>query len=112
MALKVRPSPNSAGLPKHGRGLPDRRGHAGSTVLGQFSSNGETAIKKLQGTHFKELLPWLSASMPVVSHSAPGGTVQQNEPNFRVKRCMDYLIVSKPPPLKAFHHGRTYDGNQ
>jgi uncharacterized protein YegL len=51
-------------------------GHAGSGVLGQFSSNGEAAVKQLQGLHFKELFLWLSASMRVVSHSAPGGTVQ------------------------------------
>lgn len=49
---------------------------AAAETLAQFSSKGMAAVKRLDGLHFKELFLWLSASMKVVSHSTPGGTVQ------------------------------------
>ena len=49
---------------------------ADTKTLGQFSSKGLAAVKQLDGLRFRELFLWLSASMKVVSHSAPGGKVQ------------------------------------
>ena len=46
------------------------------SALGQFSSKGEAAVKRLDGLRFRELFLWLSASMKVVSQSRPGGQVQ------------------------------------
>jgi uncharacterized protein YegL len=45
-------------------------------ALGQFSSKGEAAVKRLSGLKFQELFLWLSASMKVVSQSRPGGQAQ------------------------------------
>lgn len=44
--------------------------------MGEFSSKGEVAVKRLDGLRFKELFLWLSASMKVVSQSRPGGQAQ------------------------------------
>jgi uncharacterized protein YegL len=49
---------------------------ADAAVLGQFSSKGEAAVKRLNGLRFQELFLWLSASMKVVSQAKPGGQVQ------------------------------------
>jgi uncharacterized protein YegL len=51
-------------------------GSAHADVMGQFSSKGAAAVKRLDGLKFKELFLWLSASMKVVSQSRPGGQVQ------------------------------------
>lgn len=45
-------------------------------LLGQFSSKGAAAVKRLDGLKFQELFLWLSASMKVVSQSRPGGQAQ------------------------------------
>lgn len=49
---------------------------AQSDVLGEFSSKGAAAVKKLDGLKFQELFLWLSASMKVVSQARPGGQAQ------------------------------------
>ena len=49
---------------------------ADTAALGQFSSRGEAAVKRLDGLRFQELFLWLSASIKVVSQSRPGGQVQ------------------------------------
>jgi uncharacterized protein YegL len=49
---------------------------AAAETLAQFTHKGVGAVKRLDGLRFKELFLWLSASMKVVSHSTPGGTVQ------------------------------------
>jgi uncharacterized protein YegL len=49
---------------------------ANADTLGQFSSKGAAAVKRLDGLKFQELFLWLSASMKVVSQSKPGGQVQ------------------------------------
>lgn len=49
---------------------------ADTQVMGQFSRNGQRAVKSLQGLQFRELFLWLSASMQVVSQSVPGGQAQ------------------------------------
>lgn len=51
-------------------------GGAIGDALGQFSSRGEAAVKRLDGLKFQELFLWLSASMKVVSQSRPGGQAQ------------------------------------
>ena len=51
-------------------------GSAHADALGQFSSKGEAAVKRLDGLKFQELFLWLSASMKVVSQSRPGGQAQ------------------------------------
>jgi uncharacterized protein YegL len=51
-------------------------GNAHADVMGQFSSKGVAAVKRLDGLKFRELFLWLSASMKVVSQSRPGGQVQ------------------------------------
>lgn len=45
-------------------------------ALGQFSSKGAPAVKRLDGLKFQELFLWLSASMKVVSQARPGGQAQ------------------------------------
>ncbi len=49
---------------------------ARTDVLGEFSSKGAAAVKKLDGLKFQELFLWLSASMKVVSQARPGGQAQ------------------------------------
>jgi uncharacterized protein YegL len=49
---------------------------ANAATLGEFSSKGEPAVKRLNGLKFRELFLWLSASMKVVSQSRPGGQIQ------------------------------------
>ena len=49
---------------------------ANADGLGQFSSKGAAAVKKLDGLKFQELFLWLSASMKVVSQARPGGQAQ------------------------------------
>ncbi len=49
---------------------------ASAEALAEFSNKGMASVKRLDGLRFKELFLWLSASMKVVSHSTPGGTVQ------------------------------------
>jgi uncharacterized protein YegL len=49
---------------------------ANADGLGQFSSKGAAAVKKLDGLKFHELFLWLSASMKVVSQARPGGQAQ------------------------------------
>lgn len=49
---------------------------ADAGVMGQFSRNGERAVKALDGLRFRELFLWLSASMQVVSQSVPGAQAQ------------------------------------
>jgi len=49
---------------------------AHADTLGEFSSKGAGAVKRLTGLKFRELFLWLSASMKVVSQSRPGGQIQ------------------------------------
>src|SRR5262245_560282 len=49
---------------------------ANTATLGEFSSKGALAVKRMNGLKFRELFLWLSASMKVVSQSRPGGQVQ------------------------------------
>ncbi len=49
---------------------------ADAATLGEFSSKGPLAVKRLDGLKFRELFLWLSTSMKVVSQSRPGGKVQ------------------------------------
>jgi uncharacterized protein YegL len=49
---------------------------ANAATLGEFSSKGAPAVKRLDGLKFRELFLWLSASMKVVSQSRPGGQIQ------------------------------------
>jgi len=49
---------------------------AHADTLGEFSSKGAGAVKRLNGLKFRELFLWLSASMKVVSQSRPGGQIQ------------------------------------
>jgi uncharacterized protein YegL len=49
---------------------------ANAATLGEFSSKGAPAVKRMDGLKFRELFLWLSASMKAVSQSRPGGQIQ------------------------------------